>query len=715
MEKIATLTILAALLLVPLATLQAATGGAAPLVAKAKDLDLLRNGKAWGIGLLSANNGLLQCRGRVGDGWRSFFRCGDGVIQPGSSHLVELVFRESFRSEGAGFYLGISGKEGGKNVSKNVFLTMQREGTNPARAIVSIPASWKDPGLSLGSVGGIEGEISAFTARPLTAPDVAKIAFGGDLAVAAPGAKIPLVATVRGNSGGTIPFACVVRDQDGRSIFQKEQTVEAEAGKSATVVLGELSPQRYGIYEAWLETADGASASVATLAVVPAQPRWSEDDPERVFFSVHQPKLIYEHCFKDADELARAARMVAACGAGMIRFDLAWEENRDGEYARHNLQPALTAFSKEGLALLPTLVGTPKQYRTPPHIPTREQVKAKAPWYNYDDLIKSEWHLGTVPPNDFAAYTRWLQDTVRMCGPAVSQWEICNEPDWWDFWLGTAEGYISVLDAAQTAIKSCAPSSRVMNGGLTLEGTVDEQFIPKMLAAPVAARLDAVGLHCYDKTSAELSGKVESRDGIEGQRRNASSRVADLQEEMRKASYRKPIWITEGNAHVQSPRPAAAVIPRKFAIYRAMGIQSWTYYWTGLGQGGGSGFTLCDGWSPRLAYVTYAVGVKMLRGTRFDKRSDLADDGVAFRFVRDDGTAVTLAWSTAKDVSRAVSASVPVGAGAQAFDMFGNAMETVIADGKMSVPLTDEPVYLIERKPSKTSGSPGWWSKFMKR
>ena len=84
-----------------------------------------------------------------------------------------------------------------------------------------------------------------------------------------------------------------------------------------------------------------------------------------------------------------------------------------------------------------------------------------------------------------------------------------------------------------------------------------------------------------------------------------------------------------------------------------------------MGRGGGSGFTLCDGWNPCLAYVTYAVGVKMLRGTRFDKRSDLADDGVAFRFIRDDGTAVALAWSNAKDVSRAVSAKVPVSNGAQ--------------------------------------------------
>jgi len=705
-NKLTTFT-LTALLWASLSALQAASGGELPHVAKTKDLDLLRHGKAWGIGLVSATNSHLQCLGRDGDGWRTFFSCGDGVIQPGSSQLVELVFRESFRCEGAGFYLTISGKEGGKTVSRTVFLTMHRNGATPARAIIRIPASWKDPYLSLGSVGCIEGEISTFTSRPLTSPDLVQVAFGGDLAVVTPGAKTPLFATVRGDGVSKIPLVCVVRDQDGTVVFQKEQTVEVKAGKSATVVLGELAPTRHGIYEAWVETADGAGASVATLAVVPAQPRWSEKDPDRVFFSVHQAKLIYESCFKDAGELARAARMAADAGAGMVRFDLGWEEDGAGKYARHNLQPALAAFSREGMALMPTLVGTPTQYQTPPHIPTRERVKAKAPWYNYDDLIKSAWHLSTVPPTDFAAYARWLQDTVRICGPAVKQWEICNEPDWWDFWLGTAEGYISVLDAAQSTIKSCAPSSLVMNGGLTMEGTVDGQFIPKMLAAPVAARLDAVGLHCYDTIPAELSGRVASRNGREGQRRNGSSRVADLQDEMRKASCRKPIWITEGNAHVQSPRPAAAVIPRKFAVYRAMGIPSWTYYWTGMGRGGGSSFSLCDGWSPRLAYVTYAVGVSMLRGTRFDKRNDLADGGVAFRFVRDDGTAVTVAWSNAKDVSRRVPVNVPVGAGAQVFDMFGNSLETAITGGNARVPLTDEPVYLLERKP------PRWWSRFV--
>ncbi|MBW3631080.1 MAG: beta-galactosidase, partial [Gemmatimonadetes bacterium] len=86
---------------------------------------------------------------------------------------------------------------------------------------------------------------------------------------------------------------------------------------------------------------------------------------------------------------------------------------------------------------------------------------------------------GGLPSSQEAlqAWDRWVLAMVERYHqqPGVV-WEIWNEPDI-DFWLGTAEQYATLWDAAKTAIKEVQPQALVMNGGFS-EVKRRPDFIP---------------------------------------------------------------------------------------------------------------------------------------------------------------------------------------------------------------------------------------------
>jgi hypothetical protein len=57
-------------------------------------------------------------------------------------------------------------------------------------------------------------------------------------------------------------------------------------------------------------------------------------------------------------------------------------------------------------------------------------------------------------------------------------WEQWNEPDLQQFWSGTTQEYIALLDAGASSIKSVVPSPIIINGGLTIDDLNKDYFDP---------------------------------------------------------------------------------------------------------------------------------------------------------------------------------------------------------------------------------------------
>jgi hypothetical protein len=145
------------------------------------------------------------------------------------------------------------------------------------------------------------------------------------------------------------------------------------------------------------------------------------------------------------------------------------------------------------------------------------------------------------PVADTEEYGRLAGEVAKHAAPAISHWEIGNEPDAdWAF-EGTPEDYAAMLSAAHDGIKEQAPGAKVVLGGLanpTTRGWLDRVF-----AAPGA---DAI--HKFDIASAHLRGPT----GM------VVHRYLEFRAELAARRFRGPVWVTE---HGYSADPAYQVDP----------------------------------------------------------------------------------------------------------------------------------------------------------
>ena len=78
--------------------------------------------------------------------------------------------------------------------------------------------------------------------------------------------------------------------------------------------------------------------------------------------------------------------------------------------------------------------------------------------------------------------------------PAVDAWEIWNEEDGHEFWLGGPQpaAYTAMLKASYAAIKAVQPNDVVVTGGMVGN---DMDFLEQLYASGAQGSFDAVGVH----------------------------------------------------------------------------------------------------------------------------------------------------------------------------------------------------------------------------
>jgi hypothetical protein len=189
-------------------------------------------------------------------------------------------------------------------------------------------------------------------------------------------------------------------------------------------------------------------------------------------------------------------------------------------------------------------------------------------WQRYDDLIatararhfrvlgllaySTPWataappgapgNVTHYPPSDQAAWLRYVTAVVsRYSQDDVHAWEVWNEPDFENFWGGSAAEYASLLAVTYQAIKALDPGATVVLGGLGFRdrpGGVAEAFLSRILFDP-----DHPATSSFDVASFHHYGSLDV----------AQRRVATLREVLAQAGVPgRPIWITE-TGHASNP------------------------------------------------------------------------------------------------------------------------------------------------------------------
>src|SRR5215218_7840293 len=161
----------------------------------------------------------------------------------------------------------------------------------------------------------------------------------------------------------------------------------------------------------------------------------------------------------------------------------------------------------------------------------------------------------TAPPADPAQFGAFMGELARRI-PAVDAWEIWNEADGAEFWLGGPDpaGYAALLRAAYPAVKAAQPGDVVVTGGM-VGNNMD--FLEQLYTHGAQGSFDAVGVHT-DTACLTDGPDVIYRDEQGRVGRYTFTGYREVHAVMsRHGDGAKPIWMTELGWNTQSTAPSS--------------------------------------------------------------------------------------------------------------------------------------------------------------
>jgi hypothetical protein len=137
-------------------------------------------------------------------------------------------------------------------------------------------------------------------------------------------------------------------------------------------------------------------------------------------------------------------------------------------------------------------------------------------------------HAGFCAPSDMSRYGQLVRQVAAHAGGDISHWEVLNEPDSRESFLGTPQQYARMLATAHDAIKAVAPADQVVFGGVS--APTDRHWVETVFATPGA---DAA--HKFDIANIHLRGRLV----------DLPTGVAAWRSVMASHGFGGPLWVTE--------------------------------------------------------------------------------------------------------------------------------------------------------------------------
>jgi polysaccharide biosynthesis protein PslG len=184
----------------------------------------------------------------------------------------------------------------------------------------------------------------------------------------------------------------------------------------------------------------------------------------------------YPEEVRTIEEARRDFRLLADAGASVLRVSIGWDgvEPEKDRYELAFWDDFVALADELGIVLIPYIAYTPR--------------------WNSDGGPDDYWKAPPRDLNEFAEIVTLLATRYRG---RIRSWELWNEPDNRDYWLGSATQYAELVRAGAAAVHTVDPRISVVSGGLA--GGVD--FFRELFAQPGMARvIDVVNLHSYYET-----------------------------------------------------------------------------------------------------------------------------------------------------------------------------------------------------------------------
>jgi len=478
--------------------------------------------------------------------------------------------------------------------------------------------------------------------------------------------------------------------RDGQEKVVREGSLPCEGASSAD---GSLLT-RLPLGSAWLPGYYSLHARVSSAALP-----WNEGGG---FFWIHEPLPATPAASSPfgvadiaADQLLTPDYFsrLAFLGVKWIRLPALWGATapEEGKWDWRAFERVLASCEAAGLELVPTLnwpLG-PKDHRR------------GAPAWVVDHAQK--------PPKDPAVFAEYAGEIVRRYRGRVRTWCVWNEPNLPAYWhpRPDAEDYVALLRAAYQAIKAADAEARVI--GLSL-GFVDLKYAERFFQAGGHRFLDILDVHPYrcptppDQPHPFLIHKPKGPKGTLVEAIRAVEALA------RKYGAEKELWIGEvGYPSEEDWRPGWGVGERLQAAYlvrlytELLTATSVTRIFWFNGWSIGSLALLRYDYAATPAAVAYRNMVSMLSGCAFLGKGDLAGEGVSvFRFRSPTGKQLAVMWRSGGPATVGIGCEKE---GLRICDMLGGVKDLAAQNGKLNLPLSEEPIYIPDSEGLSLSGT----------
>jgi hypothetical protein len=223
--------------------------------------------------------------------------------------------------------------------------------------------------------------------------------------------------------------------------------------------------------------------------------------------------LCEDHPPESTDEARLRADFAALSSAGvrLLRVSFGWDDlepERD-QYQFAFVDQLLQVADEFGVRLIPYVCYTP-------------------PWLAPSGAQPNEIYRS--PPSDVHEFEQLMELLAARYRGRFGSWELWNEPDNREYWLGTPAQYAQLLAAGARGVKRGDPSARVVLGGIA--GHLE--FLEELLAQHRAAEaIDVVNLHSYAET-----WNAEPLEGLSEYLQRAARLV-------RAHGAGEPLWLAE--------------------------------------------------------------------------------------------------------------------------------------------------------------------------
>lgn len=177
------------------------------------------------------------------------------------------------------------------------------------------------------------------------------------------------------------------------------------------------------------------------------------------------------------------------------------------------------------------------------------------------------WATGAAwrsPPMDMQDWYDFVYTVVDRYKDSISHWELWNEGDNWEFWVGSWEEQLELVRVGAQAVKDADPEAKTIFGGLT---NLNPPHVETIFTSGVADYIDVINIHFYNETwNPNPTELVYER----------TKAVADV---IRKHGGKQELWIAEigYSDYVEADGRVSGSYRRRYPYEKTQDFQAVTF------------------------------------------------------------------------------------------------------------------------------------------